>query len=172
MKNIFKKVKKGVYQIDVLILVLVLIIVFYVFYVTYINYSSSAINDYNSKFEKYKSQEICAILINSFGVPKNWSSIDNVSSLGLLNNKSSLSDAKMNNFVNDNYNTILSLLGIPSDYILYINISNLNGSKTYVNFGYDYIKENKTNEVYNVEDFTCFSNYDSEIVKVFVEVWK
>lgn len=167
-KLIYHSNKKGYLQIDFAFAVLVF---FMFFFVIYSNYSS-----YHSNFQKsiayseleLESRDLCFFLVNNYGNPFDWEAdIFNVDFLGLRSSSNySLDSLKIAQFNNVNYNLILDYFGFD-DLNLHIEIKGLISNSTYLNFG---ISSNDL-EAYSSSN-SCFSNYNSEPVLVFVEVWK
>jgi len=113
-----------------------------------------------------EAQDLCFMLSNSVGNPINWNSdVNNTVFFGLKKDKDiSLDQLKLDEFNNDNYFVIIDKMNITHN--LGIVVEGVNSSIKYVEFGV--FPDNDV--VY--ANYQCFAFYNSEIVKVFVEVWE
>lgn len=135
------------------------------------------INMYNSKFYEQKqtndyilvqseSEHICNLLISSSGVPNHWNqNLSTLVSIGLLDDGGiNLSSNKLNVLNNSNYLDLTN--NWNQNYFYHINIIGLKSGIDYVDFGFDNLSNNICS------NYICYSNYNSEIVKVDVGVCK
>lgn len=165
-KSMLKSDKKAYLQIDLMFAILIFLLIIFVVFTFFKNYTTSSQNKLLITNLEADSRDLCYLLINSPGEPSNWEI--NISTLNLMGLKSitsnSLSSSKINNLTSDNYLSILDK--INSTGYIKINIVGLNTSTNYANFGssggYDSLSSKSV----------CYSNYNNEMVKVLVEVWK
>ncbi|MDA3856504.1 MAG: hypothetical protein PF569_09695 [Candidatus Woesearchaeota archaeon] len=160
--------KKGYLQIDFVFAILVFFMFFFVIYSSYSSYSSNFEKTVIYSEIEIDSRDLCFFLVNTNGNPVNWElDIYNVNFLGLRSSSNySLDSLKIAEFNDVNYHSILDVLGLD-DSNLNIMIKGLSSNSTYLNFG---ISSDNLG-VYSSMN-SCFSNYNSEPVIVFVEVWK
>lgn len=158
--------KKGFVQVDFLFAISIFFIFFYFVFSYYYDglssfRESSEILEFHSN-----SKDICYSLVSQSGIPNNWESdIDTLEFIGLKETTSkNLSSSKIAQLTSGNYFTVLDSLNISG--FLYLKITGIDTQTNYLDFG---VRDNLSN---TVSSYTCFSNYNSEPVKVFVEVWK
>ena len=158
--------KKGYIQIDFAFALLI----FTVFIIFIFNYYSSYMNQHEKMIIQNKmeitAEDLCNLLVNSQGVPRNWeSNLSTLKILGLKNKSTySLNPSKVSRLLSGNYLNITKNLN--DEFIYGIKIVGVNTNTTYGNFGYDIDNSKLSSE------YTCYSNYNNEIVKIIVHVEK
>lgn len=158
--------KKGYLQIDFAFVALIFFILFFIIYAFYDSYNINLDNDLNNKEFNQNSKDICYLFISTSGNPQNWElEISNLKTIGLKNISSNSIDANKLAVLNSsNYFTIIDKLYLNSSYVN-IKIVGLKTNSTYLNFG-------DQGKIVVFQDYTCYSNYNGEEVKVTVEVWE
>lgn len=148
----------------------IILIFFTFFYIIYINFDSKyeLLLD-QAEFEELNldSNYLCNLLIKSSGSPSDWNlDFQNNINLGLKNESSySLDSNKIASFSSQNYFNLSDSLGLGYKYFN-LNIIGLSTNTSYLNIGYP------KGDTSFFGNYVCYSNYNSEIVKVTVEVWK
>lgn len=158
--------KFGYLQIDFAFVVLIFFFFFYFIYSeqSFTNEYFRTIDDVN--LLSSNARDICFLLTKSSGYPKNWENdLNNFDYIGLKNiNTNFLDTNKLAVFTQTNYFDIVDSLNILG--YVNINILGLQTGSNYLNFGNFSIKGDL------LSSSTCFSNYNNEVVKVLVEVWR
>lgn len=160
--------KRGYLQIDIAFALLIFVTIFFFAYVYLSNYT----DDYGVYEQiiltEVDSELICKLLINSPGKPTNWeSNSNNAIFFGLKSiNSNNLTSSKISSFQTVEYNLLREKMDFENN--LGIKIIGLNSGTQYLNYG------GFTSDLTGVisSNYVCYSNYNSEIVKVYVEVWK
>jgi hypothetical protein len=160
---------KGYFQIDIAFAILV----FFLLFLTIYTLNKDSVSSKGQLIEMQKlamdARDICAIIVSTPGYPEAWEEIDNLSNVDIfgLKNVSSYSiDAnKLSLFSETNYFTIKNKFNENSYFNL--KIKGVNSSVEYLNFGTNITGMNVKSSSYN-----CYSVYNSEPVKLIVEVWK
>lgn len=157
----------GYLQIDLAFGLFIFIILFIFVYNFYAHYKADLGVDNQILELQSDAQDICFLLSKSSGLPQNWETdINNTIFFGFKNiNDSKLNLVKINQFRNDTYFTIIDKMNISAN--LAIRIEGISTNTHYLSFG---VLATEINPKY--ANYQCYSNYNSEIVKIFVEVWK
>lgn len=160
--------KKGYLQIDVAFSLLVFVTIFFFAYIYTSNYIEDYTNYNHILLTQTDSELICKLLINSPGKPINWeSNSNNAIFFGLKAiNSNNLTSSKISSFQNIDYSQLKDKMYFENN--LGIKITGLNSGTEYLNYG------GFTSGLTGVisSNYVCYSNYNSEIVKVDVEVWR
>lgn len=159
--------KKGFLQIDFAFAILIFISVFFIFYQFYDSYNINSQKDLTSNILLSDSIDICNLLISTPGYPQNWE--DNISSVVFIGMKNitsnTLSTQKVANFTSSNYIQLIDTLKFNDTKYVNIKIIGVNNNTNYLDFG-------NFPAVRDFASYTCYSNYNGELVKIQVEVWK
>lgn len=159
--------KNGFLQIDFAFAVLTFFILFFISYTIYNSYLENDYDGTKNKLYLSESKDICNLLISTPGYPLNWeTNLSQVVFIGLKNSSSnSLNSSKIAVFTNSNYLNITDKLYLSDEYVN-IKVTGIKTNTSYVDFGYNLASLN------DFSSYTCYSNYNDEVVKVKVEVWK
>ena len=158
--------KKGFLQIDFAFALLIFFILFFLTYTFYNSYLENLSEDMKSKVFTADSQDICNMLISTPGYPGNWE--NDISSLVFIGMKNisanySLDSLKIAEFTSENYINITDKLYLEDEFVN-IKIIGLETNTSYLNFGGELSS-------YSFSLYSCYSNYNSEPVKVMVQIW-
>ena len=166
-KLMLKLNKSGYLQIDYAFALLIFLLFIYIISIKYNNYNNSVYDSTIQNQKIFMSRDICQLLISNSGLPMSWDgNISKFEMIGLKNNNNNnfLNSTKINYYNNlSNYQVISS--SISKDYLIKINIIGLLSNITYLNFG-----GNISNNIFIDTNYICYSNLNSEIVKIEVEV--
>lgn len=159
--------KSGYLQIDFAFGLVGFLIFFILIYGLFIDYKNDLIVENKLVELNSNAQNLCFEFINFEGSPKNWTNnLSDVNYIGLKQNDSwQLDMGKFVNLTNDNYFEILNKLQIKSN--IGINIKGIDSETEYVHFG---VFPDKISVIYG--NYVCYSIVNSEIVRIFVEVWE
>lgn len=167
-KSLYRLSKSGYLQIDFAFVILIFFTLFLLVHGIYKQKENSLENAFIINKLNTDARDICLILTSSSGFPSNWEADLNSSySIGLRTiNNFSLSLTKMQ-FLNDssNYYELIDYMNFEDNFN--VKIVGLNSNNTYINFG-----SNINDVSVYFSNYVCYSYYDSEIVRVLVEVWK
>jgi len=157
--------KKGYLQIDFAFALFIFVILFYFVHSYVVEYETFQNDVYNYNNLDSISNDLCNLLISNSGYPLNWeSSIPSIKTIGLKEISSSNLDSNKINVLNNSiYYSILDSLGL-NYYNLNIKIIGITSKTNYLNFGI----WDDTKSISSV----CYTNYNSELVKVIVGVSK
>ena len=159
--------KKGYLEIDFSIAIFLFIILLISMFLLYDSSRELESNKLEIVKLNAEARDICSLLINSPGIPNDYE--DDVGSLiqpGLREiNSQNLSQNKLSVFNNDSlYFGFIER--IDFDYFLSVDVIGVASGTSYSSFGVT----SGVESIYS--KYICYSNYNSEIVKVVVEVWK
>ena len=161
------KEKKGFLQIDFAFVALIFFILFFMTYTFYNSYLENLSNDMENKVFTADSRDICNMLVSTPGYPENWETdISSVVFIGMKNVSAnySLDSLKIAEFTSANYINITDKLHLEDEFVT-IKIIGLETNTSYLNFGEELIT------MYQFSLYSCYSNYNSEPVKVMVQIW-
>ena len=159
--------KKAYLQIDFAFAVLIFTFFAVTTYSYYKDYDSAQsevliINEFEAN-----ARDLCYLFINTPGSPINWeSNFNQTNSFGFKDlNSKNLSNSKFTILNQELYFDMIKKMDLNSTFV-WVKIIGLETDTDYLTLGdrglYDSINAN----------YQCYSKYNSEIVKVFVEVWK
>lgn len=158
--------KKAYLQIDFTFAIAFFFIFFFIIFNIYTSQIRISDDNLISSQMQADAKDICFLLVESSGNPNDWEL--NISSLGFIGLKNfssqSLDSNKLIQLNSTNYFQILDSLVIDS--YLYLGIIGLDTDNTYLDFG-----TRAGNPNYQA-NYVCYSSYQGEVVKVYVEVWK
>lgn len=153
-------------QIDFAFSILIFFMLFIFIYYVNNDYKEMQNQEYIINLLQKDARDVCFLLTTQSGNPSNWE--DDFLYANILGLKSDtyniLDTSKMNIFTNNNYFYLIDILGI--DNYLNVKIIGTQTNTTYLDFG----TSNDFGTYY--ANYMCYSNYNSEIVKVIVEAWK
>jgi hypothetical protein len=160
--------KRGYLQLDFLFASLI----FFIFMFNIFYQIDSKYDEFDARFDdleiKGYARDICYTLIQTPGYPSNWENqeVPNPQFLGLYNSTiNGLDSDKISALKINLYKTILDKLEL--DAFLKIEIVGLESNTQYKEFGVSNSGSFSVNE-----NYICYSNYNGEIVKVIVGLWK
>lgn len=156
--------KKGYFQIDIMFVLLVFLILFYFVYDVYFYYLSEQ-NDFFSDTEEVSlANSLCYYLVKTPGYPNDWeTNVNTLNYIGIKNmDNNSIDIDKLGALDSSNYDLIRTKLGL--DNFIFIKVVGIETNTNYNSFG-SFPSDSSGNM------YTCYSNYNDEIVKVIVGVW-
>lgn len=158
--------KRGYVQIDFSFAAFIFFTLFLVVFSFYDSQKNSIEDVITSTNLQADSRDICYLLISSPGIPNNWN--DDLSSMSLPGMKSSTNNSldplKVSEFSLNNYFTIID--NFNTGDFMYLNIEGLRTNSTYLSFGVSGEGSALSSS------YTCYGNYNSEIVRLLVEIWE
>jgi len=158
--------KKGFLQIDFAFVALIFFILFFMTYTFYNSYLENLSSDMTNKIFTADSRDICNMLVSTPGFPQNWEAdISTLVFIGMKNISAnySLDSLKIAEFTSENYINITDKLYLEDEFVT-IKIIGLETNASYLDFG-----EELSSSQFSL--YSCYSNYNSEPVKVMVQIW-
>jgi len=158
--------KKGYLEIDFAISILLFFILFTSVFLLYQSYRDLENKKLILTQMDSEARNFCVLLVSSPGVPQNFENdINSMIQPGFREATSNnISQAKFQVFNSTNYFTILDSIG--ADYFIYLELRGLSTQTKYLTFG----TKHGVNSLFS--NYVCYSNYNGEIVRLFVEAWK
>lgn len=168
VKSVYHLNNKGYVQLDFSFAVLIFVTLLISFYFIYDSYQKNLNDNYEFTKLDSDSKDLCFFLISNTGNPINWNDdINNSLYIGFKNtNSSSLNSSKISSISNSNYLDIISKLNL-NHYSLYISLTGVTSNTRYFIFGVS-----SNNLATYKSSYSCFTNYNSEISIMEVEIWK
>lgn len=158
--------RKGYLQIDFAFVVLIMLLFFFLIHNMYKQKEDSyektiLINELNAD-----ARDLCFLLSSTKGSPNNWEvDINSTFFVGLKSENFNLSSSKII-FLNDSNNYFDIIDNLDYENKINLEIVGLESNTVYVNLG-----TNLDNVSVYFAKYSCYSNYNGEVVKFNVEVW-
>ncbi len=158
--------KKGYLQIDFAFAILIFILFIFFSYQYYVDFVNATENNFEVNRLNGLSRDLCSMFVLSSGKPSSWElDVSTLESVGFRESGSyNLSLAKVAAINNSFYYDVLDNMAIDDD--VYLVVTGVESGTNYLSFGIagDYGVLSSS--------YVCYSVYNNEIVKVYVEVWK
>ena len=159
--------KKAYLQLDFAFAVLIFAFFVISTYSYFKDYESAQEDSIEISILQADSRDICYLLRNTPGEPSDWETqVGNASFLGIKDvDLQSLNLDKMDVFNSSNYFILQEEFGL-NDSFVFISVDGLDTSTNYLTFGFTGGSSTLSGS------YSCYSNYNSELARIYVEVWK